>query len=358
MNIPDDIYQKKPSDRRSHKRGSSADAGLSAGTGSLLKRKSWQPLWRDWINRRLPAARHIVLNQRSIFIFPTIAGAGFLGLIFLLLLVGINFENSAVYALTFLMLGLFIVSILHTFSNLSGIHLTAAHVDAAFSGRDATFRIVLSKQGARNYYALRLGFPSNASALVNLDDGNEVWVDLRYRTGPRGLCRPGRMKVETRYPLGLLKAWTWIDLDMQALVYPLPDQSSKLPQSAIGDNDTGAKEQVGSDDFYGLRDYRAGDTIKSVAWRNFAKTGQLNTKQFVDQIDQRLWLDWEDTDGNEEQRLSQLCYWVLEAERGHSDYGLKLPGTSIKPARDSAHLHGVLRELALYNLPSDKAGTV
>lgn len=335
MNIPDDLNQPGPSDRR--------EQGESRG------RFHWRKRWREWINRRLPVSREITLNQKSIFIFPTRAGFGFLGFIVLLLLVAINFENSPVYALTFLLSSLFVVSILHTFSNLSGLKLTAAHAEPAFAGRDAIFHLVIAKNGARLYQGLQFFWPGNSPVWCGLTDKHEEWIALRYRTGPRGYCRPGRLKVQTSFPLGLLRAWTWLDLDMHTVVFPYPAKVGFVPPTSTQPHESGNTEQSGSDDFYGLRDYVAGDTVKSIAWKHYAKTGKLNTKQFIDPVDHRLWLVWDDTQGDIEHRLSQLCYWALEAERGHSEYGLQLPGVSIAPSRDQAHLDKVLRALAVYN---------
>ena len=89
MQIPDDIYQSQPTDRRRQQRDTLPNEP-NVQTWSLIRPGSWrgalqprlQPLWRNWISRRLPAARHIILNQRSIFIFPTVAGFGFLGYCF------------------------------------------------------------------------------------------------------------------------------------------------------------------------------------------------------------------------------------------------------------------------------------
>ena len=333
MNIPADLNQPKPRDRR----------------GARRSQYHWRQRWRAWINRRLPPAREITLDQKSIFIFPTGAGFAFLGFTFILLLVAINFENSPVYALTFLLVGLFVVSILHTFSNLSGLTITAAHAEPAFSGRDAIFHIVVAKKGARLYQGLQFAWPGNASVWLSLTDKDESWLALRYRTGPRGYCRPGRLKVQTSFPLGLLRAWTWIDLDMQTVVFPYPLDGGQLPPMSTQTHDSGNSEQSGSDDFYGLRNYIPGDTVKSIAWKTYAKTDQLNSKQFIDPVDHRLWLVWEDTHGDEEQRLSQLCAWALQAERGHNEYGLQLPSVNIAPARDQAHLDKVLYALATFN---------
>ena len=310
----------------------------------------WRQRWRQWLDRRVPPAREITLTQRSVFIFPTSAGFGFITLLALLLLVAINFENSAVYALTFLLSGMLVVSILHTYSNLAGLTITAAHAEPTFAGLDASFNLVLSREHSRRFHGLQLSWQGGAVVWASLTDQNELWLAMPFRTGPRGYCRPGRLRIETSYPFGLLRSWTWIDLDMRAVVYPYPVDAGRLPESTPINEDTGSGEQMGSDDFYGLRDYVTGDSLKSVAWKHYAKTGVLSSKQFIDPVDHRLWLCWDDAAGDDEARLSQLCYWVLQAERGHKEYGLQLPERQILPGRDQAHLHQVLSALATFRL--------
>ena len=88
--------------------------------------------WQRWLDRRLPRARQVQLDQRRIFIFPT--GYGFLYLLVSVLLFfgGINYENNLILGLCFLMVSLFLVAILHTFRNLSGLSLRAgAEAEAA-----------------------------------------------------------------------------------------------------------------------------------------------------------------------------------------------------------------------------------
>jgi uncharacterized protein (DUF58 family) len=50
-----------------------------------------------------------------------------------------------------------------------------------------------------------------------------------------------------------------------------------------------------------------------------------------------------------EQRLSLLCHTVLKADQDGLIYGLKLPGSSIAPAKGRAHRNGCLKALALFN---------
>lgn len=336
MRIPSDLYQKRYRDRR--------------GRQGRRSRFSWRQSWRAWIDKRLPPKREQVLSHRNIFIFPSRAGLVFTGLLVMLLLVAINFENSAIFALVFLLGGLLVVSILHTFGNLMGLKISGRTAEAAFAGRQAIFPIMLSATG-RQHFGVQLSWQDISSDRIDVAKQSERSIPMRFRTGPRGICKPGRIKVETSYPLGLITAWTWVDLAIDTVVYPFPDKSAGEPVSQSAYHESGVQERAGSDDFFGLRSYVVGDSMRSVAWKTFAKTGQLSSKQFVDYIDHRLWLDWNNVTGDDEQRLQQLCHWALVAESGHHEYGLRLPGVNVPPGRGMPHLNILLSELALYKLP-------
>ncbi|NNL56676.1 MAG: DUF58 domain-containing protein, partial [Pseudomonadales bacterium] len=293
MRIPSDLYDKRYRDRRGRR-----------------SRIAWQQAWRAWLDRRLPPAREQSLSHQKIFIFPSRAGLGFCGFLFLLLLVAINFENSAVYALVFLLFGILVVSILHTYANLLGLKISGRAAEPAFSGRYASFPVMLASTG-RRHYGLQLSWQGIESDRVDLARNAERQLDMRFRTGPRGRCRPGRIKLESSYPLGLITAWTWVDLAMETVVYPFPDKSAAVVESHAAYHESGEQERAGSDDFFGLRDYVTGDSPRAVAWKQYAKNGQLASKQFVDYIDHRLWLDWDQAQGGDEQRLAWLCHWAL-----------------------------------------------
>lgn len=309
---------------------------------------NWRKTWRDWMDRRLPPAPRIQLNHKNIFISPSKAGFAFLALTVVLLLVAINFQNSAVYALTFLLMSVFVVSILHTFSNLSGIALSSHPCEAVFAGRDALFRTALTSPNGLKHYAVQLSWQGKFSDYVDIEPDKEAMVDLRFQVGPRGFCVPGRLKIESRYPFGLLSARTYVDVQHHAIVYPHPYDLGNPASPSSSSYEEGHIEQTGSDDFYGLREYQTGDRIRNIAWRNYAKDGRLAVKQFIDYFDQQQIFDWFKLEGNTEDRLSQLCHWVLHAAEQGDKYGLVLPNKEIAPARGKSHLQAVLTALALY----------
>lgn len=305
--------------------------------------------FRGWIDQRIPPAREVTLDQRRIFIFPSRVGFFFGGCLLVMLLAAINFENNLSYALTFWLATLFIVAILHTYANLSGLTIRALRAEPAFPGQQSEFHLMIKRSKRRDHFALHLKWPNSSETLVNLVDEDSVIVQLHMAVGSRGWFSPGRLLLESTYPLGLLRCWTLIDLELYALVYPRPLASTDLPGLATNTPDGAAVFVDGSDDFYGFRGYRKGDSPRQVHWKGLAKQQGLLTKQYTAYADRSVWLDWDMFAGlGTEQRLSHLCYWLLEFDRRGQEYGLRLPTGVIEPALGEKHRDRVLKELALY----------
>ena len=97
--------------------------------------------WQRWVNQRIPRADQRIFGQRNVFILPTGAGVVFAGLLLIMLITGINYQNSLIYMLTFL-LGAVVVAAMHqTHRNLSGLELTLIQAGDGFTGDTIPFRL-------------------------------------------------------------------------------------------------------------------------------------------------------------------------------------------------------------------------
>ena len=189
-------------------------------------------------------------------------------------------------------------------------------------------------------------FLQGADLLENPDEKVRLFVNATKR----GLFNPGRLLVQTRYPVGLFRAWSWVDLNTNSVVYPKPLPSGALPSATNVTNEGESLKKQGVDDFYGLREYQNGDALRHVAWKSFARTDDLLTKEFAAFVDRRVWLDWEYFPGQDaETRLSRLCFAVIQLSQTNDDYGLRLPNVEIAPANSPEHKEKVLRALALFD---------
>ena len=305
--------------------------------------------YRRWINRRLPIVKSITLDQRRIFIFPSKPGLWFLVLLLVMLIAAINYQNNMAFALVFLLSSVFIVTVLHTFANLSGLTITALKSEPVFVGDNAAIAMSVTGPQGKDYFDVTARWPDSEVSSVSLRDSSEQLINLHLPMDKRGLFSPERLLVETFYPFGLLRAWTWLGLDIEIIVYPKPIRC-KLQCVASEDqkNDGEIIPVVGSDDFYEFRQYKPGDSLKHAHWKGYAKQQELQTKHFASFRENQLWLDWESFDGDVEQRLSKICYWVLKLEKSDDDYGLRLPGVTVEPSHGIHHQTGILKELALF----------
>ena len=305
----------------------------------------------EWVNRRIPPARSVTLDQKRIFIFPSRVGLFFTLCLLVMLLTAINYQNNMSFALTFLLATLFIVAILHTYANLSGLTIRALRATPVFPGQHSEFSVQLERGGQRDHFALHLKWPDSSASTVNLVERDTVQVHLHMAVGGRGWFSPGRLLLESTYPLGLLRCWTWVDLDLCALVYPQPLACPELPGLATDQGDAAATLVEGSDDFYGFRNYRYGDSLRQLHWKGLARGQGVQTKQYGAYASRSVWLDWEMFPGyGTEQRLSHLCYWVLAFEQRGEEYGLRLPGFALAPGLGDRHRDRALQALALYGI--------
>ncbi len=305
---------------------------------------------RRWSLRRHPRQRTITLTQKRIYILPSAAGFGFLLLLVLLLLLAINYENNLVYGLTFLLAGLFVVSILHTYGNLAGLELSAVAGHDCFCGEAAGFALQLRAAPGREHEQLRLSWDRGTPRLLDLTDERERQIELALPTDSRGPLDPGPLRLETSFPLGFFRAWTWIDTGLTALVYPQP-QPCRLPQRRAepGDSGTALLKSLEHDEFQGLARYQRGASVRQIAWKTYARGQGLFTKEYASPVAEALWLEWDSWPGvDTETRLSRLCFWALELAQGQQPYGLRLPGVCIEPDWGEGHRRAVLRALALY----------
>ncbi len=329
--------------------------GLSYRDTLLAPYRRW---FERWLSQRSPRTRLVTLNQRRIFILPSRNGLYFLLMTAALFVGGINYGNSLILLVSMLLVSLFLVSILHTYANLSGLSLEAGRTQPAFVGQQAAFAIHLSSQG-RQHESIRLSWPGVAEQRFDLIDSASAEVIQMLPVTKRGYCRAPRLRVESGYPLGLLRAWSWVALDSRCLVYPKPIPADyPLRPAEYGDRGERLVRE-GSDDFDGLRRYQEGDNPRRIAWKSYARVGRLYSKTFAGYQADEHWLEWDAYSGMAtESRLGRLCYQLLQCDQRGQRFGLRLPGIELVPASGDSHRQRCLRALALYGLDySDGGGT-
>lgn len=306
--------------------------------------------WLEWVNRRIPRSDSQQFVQSNIFILPTGMGLIFGLLLVVMLLTGINYQNSLIYLLTFLLGVVFVAAMHQTHRNLSGLDLTLVSAGEGFVGDRIpfVFRGTASKEDA---VALNLSHPTDELTLQHVMSDAPADLVLVCTGDKRGYLYLERVRVETRFPFGLLKAWSWIRPATPAIVYPKPLMPPEWAgTSGEADNSADTHTTEGHD-HADIRPWRQGDLSQRVLWKRYARTGDMVIADWSGEQGSPSWLDYEAFPGADmEMRLSYLSALVQNRARSGEVFGLRLPGEQIGPDSGAAHVHQCMRALAVFGL--------
>jgi uncharacterized protein (DUF58 family) len=99
----------------------------------------------------------------------------------------------------------------------------------------------------------------------------------------RGHLKFERITLWTGFPFGVLRRVISIDQPGEMLVYPHLFRVNRKVLYRLARPDPSGRHRVersgGTEEFYGVRDYRPGDSPKLIDWRRTARTGELITRE-------------------------------------------------------------------------------
>jgi uncharacterized protein (DUF58 family) len=309
---------------------------------------------RAWFESRLPRTDTWTLTQRNVYIVPTRAGFMFALVLLVMLLAAINYQLNLGYVLTFLLAGAGFVSMHMTHNTLRGMTLHLKPPPSGFAGEALMMEIVLASP-KRLLHGVGVGFEHAADrshdVFVDVPGGGQSVAHLALVPPHRGWHEVPTLRIETRYPLGLFRAWTVWRPASRALAWPAPERpAAPLPAAPASAGDSAATRASDSGEFDGVRAYRRGDALKRIVWKKTAKGGDLVSRDHTASVQRELWLDWQHAHATgTEPRLSRLAAWVLAADAAGIAHGLRLPGVELSPGSGTAHRRASLDALATWS---------
>jgi uncharacterized protein (DUF58 family) len=291
------------------------------------------------------------LGQRRVFIVPSRGGLLYALALIVMLIGAINYNLALGHALVFLLAGLGIVGMIHTFRNLHGLIITPGRSEPVFAGETAYFELTLDNDRPTPRLGLELEAERGNPVFATVNRKKSSKLNIPVSTQNRGWLALPRVRLSTRYPLGLYTAWAYLQPAMRCLVYPQPI-AAPLPVSSptpVGGERSG---DGGQEDFAGFRARQPADSPRHVAWKASARgagEGPLLIKQFAGGAQVELRLDWQLTDAalSNETRIGILTGWVLAADAADAHYGLRLPDIDIPSGNGEGHRQRCLEALAL-----------
>ena len=311
-----------------------------------------------------PSTSSSVHLRKRIYIFLTRYGLIFAVNLMVMLIGAVNYNNSLAYSLTFLLSGLFMVAMLHTYANLRGLIISANSAEPVFAGQQATFPLLFDNRLGKLRPAIDIqSWPLLKRRLrkktakteifsVNIPARTLLPFDLTVPAPTRGYLLPDRLIIKSTWPLGLFRAWAYLQIEQACVVYPEPLGTRTLPSMTIVDEEELSGKGIGNEDFIGFRQYQSGDSMRAIDWKAYARERGLIIKRFSGKGSKKIIIDWKRTSdmAGTEKRLSQLCLWIIEAEKQQTQYALSLPGFShLEFSNGEQHKHKCLQALAKYD---------
>ena len=334
--------------------------------------------WNSTFGRTATTATEVELEQRRIYLLPT--GRGFFLIITaaILLLVGVNYQLSLAYVVAFLLAGLMQVALFASYRNLRGLVVASGRSPHCRVGETVAFPITLaSPERPRDGITLSSQYHPNISSsrrrpgrgddvdqrlrkqwarsgpnAINADERKAA--PLNFVAGRRGLLPLGRIIVESRAPYGLIRAWSYVHFEWVALIDPIPElPPPALPTASGADGVATGTTQVAHDPD-SLREFVHGDSLRRVAWKQVAKSGQWYTRTGDTGTRHEIDLSWQMVQLTEtEARLARMAAWLTRAHNENCAYSLSMPNAQLPLADGSQQFADASIVLAVYPLRSE-----
>ncbi|ACX95576.1 DUF58 domain-containing protein [Halothiobacillus neapolitanus] len=283
---------------------------------------------------------------------PNKIGFGFIALSIAMLLAAINYGNNLVFFISFLLLALMGNSAWQTRRHLKSCQIQLLNPPARFDGEIGMLPVQIESSINNPSILARAGEAEPLT--LNLSAGRTELVELALRPMPRGRYAAPDVILSTRYPIGLWTAETrWVSLPHWQWIYPKPVGEAPLPTNLLPAHaeDPDVSLQSGDDQFDHLRAYVSGDALSRIAFKHYARSGQMVTQhwQSSEAIHDEIILDYSQLSGSTEMRLQQLTRWILSLAADHRSFTLKLPGIADRQGADSTHVTHCLEALTLFS---------
>lgn len=307
---------------------------------------------------------------------PGLAGTLYLATTLFLAVGAINSQNNLLFWAFGLALGGLLISGVVSGSALMGVEIERLPAPSVAAGERLTIRYHLwnrnrvvpafclqveevpTRRGAgrESDWSRRMSTPrafiSHLAARQALHGEAVVWP------AHRGEAVLGPLAVSSTFPFGLMRKSVEFRQPGRVLVHPARVRlRAGVVQRLLGGGREGPQlsRRVGTgEEFFGLREYRPGDSLREIAWRPSARLDELVVRQRAQSAPKRLWvvLDLEGRGSTADSREGAIALggeMVRRAVEREYAVGLALEGRGVvePPRRNAGHERRLLDALAL-----------
>ncbi|MBI2368995.1 MAG: DUF58 domain-containing protein [Deltaproteobacteria bacterium] len=277
-------------------------------------------------------------------------------------LASINTGNNLLYLILATMLSLIVVSGILSEFCLKRLRAEVRLPRSTFAGTPFLYTVALSSAN-RFYpaYALTVEEPPGeprplglSSYILRVAPGEPVQRHEVHTVARRGVYRLSTLRVATTYPFGLFVKAMQVRCERELVVFPEIHGVGARLRSVLGSvaEQPGRRKAPEGEDFFGLREYQAGDDRRRIHWKTSAKLLKLMMQEFEAGGGQRARLGLEIPAGAEPGAVEAAVSLAASLAVALLDRRLQveyLTATDHLPAgTGAAHALALLRRLADY----------
>lgn len=293
-------------------------------------------------------AHEKTLSQSDLFIIPNRYGlyVGFLMLAGFML--GYKVQNNFILLGVIFLFLLFVLSLISSVRNLQGFRVGVHIQPRYFAGE--TQKVTMSLKRTQPAFRIELCAPMapHHAYPLNVQSG-AAYQMLPVLCAERGVHYLPPIKIQTFFPFGIVRCWTWLRPPKKILICPRPDERPLKSYPYLGGRPYDAAIGRGQQEFEieepkDPRPFEDGDLPSRINWKRFATTREMLIRDFTAPDSGEVLLKADDTMPREA-ALSYLCGGILVCERARQPALMILDGASF-PIHDDAQRCEALNALA------------
>ncbi|NNH01483.1 DUF58 domain-containing protein [Acinetobacter sp. ANC 5414] len=274
--------------------------------------------WQKWLAKRFQFEKIKQLSQKDILIFIYQQGYLYVVLILITFIAGINYANNLILGFCFLISAILCISFYLTFKQLHELSIEISVNEIGQVGDDLDLQIHFQQpQKQLRYLWIKTDQHLEKVSIAEL----KRKITLSFFTDTRGKFHYPTVQIYAVYPFGLVRAWTYFYLKEYSWVAPKAafyNAENKQHQHSF---------EPDMDEFRELRNFKLGDSLQAVSWKQAARGQGLYIKVFEQHNDQpSVEIHYANMPSAEhEEKLSLMMGLIEQCEQLQCSYAVVLP---------------------------------
>ena len=287
------------------------------------------------------------MRKRKYFVRITTSGYIFVFVTIVLSVGAVNTANNLLHIVASSMLALMLLSGMGSFLNFFYLRITLIPPEEVFAGIPAPFQLIVNKQRGNSFFlTFETSFGKTKIPFIK----GKVEASLWLKFLDRGTVPLDTIKIDSGFPLGFFRRFTFKPVNQKIVVYPipLPTLFPPLSSKSSGENEGYSRYGELCDEIKELRSYTHSDPLKWIDWKATARKGTAIVRDFYRIAGDTLIINLANKTGQDmEKQLSEAAYLIMEGHRKKLSIGLILPNEQISPGRGEEHKTRLLKAIAL-----------